>query len=217
MTTGSSLHGDAGLTLVELLIASSLLLVALAMFGLALNVSQRAQIRDSEYSYANDSAHLALVEMDRQLRSGYAISEASPLTGTTDSVKIFTMTNAKPKCAMWAIATAPGNPDPTPTQNLYVLTWTPGAKLPDAFTATTAPLWRMVASDIVDANANTFKVNTSTVGYQTLPTLEVLLHLNAAHDDRADQAIEIQSVFTSRNYPRFQDPYLEKKVKGACE
>lgn len=197
---------DEGLTLVELLIASSLLLLAILMFSGALLISQRTQIRDAEYSAANDAAHLAIAEIDRQVRSGYVIATPPSVSGTADGVKIFTMTNGQARCALWVVAPPAVATEPMLAQGLYMKTWNPATQTqPTAFGA--AGGWRLVAGDLVGADSSTFTIDTANVASDVFPTMEMVLHLNASRDKRQLQEIEIRSQFASRNSPRALDPY----------
>lgn len=223
MTTGRRMEADAGTTLVELMVASSLFFIALTMFGLVLYVSQRTQIRDSEYSSVNDSVHVAAMEIDRQLRSGYVVAEPATLPGAADSVKIFTVSSVGARCVMWAIA-PPTNPaDPMAPQSLYTRTWDPESESPPtAFAAGSG--WRVAATGIVKADPSSFVIGNASFGSvnaaDVMPTLLMYLRLNASRDKRDGQEIEFQSKFTSRNTPRLgQDTYgltTAQAVQGAC-
>lgn len=215
MTTGRPFECDEGTTLVELLVASSLLVLAIGMFGLSLYISQRAQMTNADYSLANDAAHLAIVEIDRQLRSGYVIDEPTSLSGSADSVKIFTMSNGQARCAIWAIAplTLAGSLE---AQSLYVRTWNPATQTqPTSFGS--AGAWRLVAGGLVGANSQSFTVDKTNEAADVFPTLRMVLSLTASDDPgRPDQAVDIRSTFTSRNVPRKADPFSTGTARTAC-
>lgn len=209
MTTGNRAGGEEGLTLIELLVASALMVVAFGMFTTALAVSQRTQIRDTEYSAANDGVHLAMAEIDRQVRSGYVIQQPTLYSGTIDGVRIFTLGSGQAKCVMWVVASAPSGS----TQALYTKSWAASDSPPSSFQAAS---WRLVADGIVGADAATFQVMTP---YSSLfPALEMVLKLNFS-STRAAQEIEVRSQFVSRNVPRTSDPYSgagTSTTGGAC-
>lgn len=217
MTTGRALLADEdGISMVEIMTSSSLVLIALTIFGAALLISNRTQIRDTEYSRANDSANLAVAMIDRQIRSGYVVATA-PLGKAADAVKIFTLTAGQPQCVMWAVAPPFDPQDPLMAQGLYIHTWNPAIpnqKAPTEFSS--AGGWRLITGDIVGADDNTFYIKDSLwIGNQkkdVFPTLEMILHLNASkggvsRDGRAAQEIQVRSRFTSRNSQRAVDPF----------
>lgn len=195
-----SRSADEGFTLVELMFASALMLIALAMFGASLFVATKMQLREGEYSRANDAVHLALQELDRQIRSGYVVTDTALVTGTDDAVKIYTEAGGTPRCVIWALTGNPG------TQSLYTTSWSPGVVggSPSSFSAST---WRLVATDIVNSKntallplASAFLSVNQGANVDPLPGLQVRLFVNSS--SRSEQAIEVQSLFTSRNAER---------------
>lgn len=199
---------DRGLSLIEMLIAMSLLLVALAMFTLALSSMQNATARQDQLGRAADSAYLALTEMDRQLRSGYIASEtqfSGSDAGATlkDMVRIYTESYAPPssaaapntvaRCVAWAVVQI----DAT-RQGLYTIWWTPtpNGSQPTYSAATrrfTVPSTaspgvtnvagvRLVSEDLIGADANTFTVLTASPGSDLSQRLSVTFNLRETAD-----------------------------------
>lgn len=180
---------DRGFTLVEILVAMSLLLVALTMFGSVLFAVQRSGSRQDQLSRAADSAYQAIAEMDRQLRSGYIASQTS-VSGTIDSVRIYTESFAPgsgstvARCVAWAVVDLASG-----SQGLYTVWWTPGAS------GTTTPLsynsatrsfsvssvsggasgFRLVADGLTGASDRTFEVPaiTGDLGQKLVVTLQL--------------------------------------------
>lgn len=213
MTSGSRRGaGELGVSLIEVLVAFSLMLVALTMFGVALTVAQRTQIRDSEYSAVNDSVHLAIAAMDRQIRSGYVLNGSTAVGGAADYVRIFTATSTSARCILWVIYPTTSVATPFLEQGLYTKSWVLGASAPPFNPAT----WRLVARGIVGADGNAFVIETPSG--QVLPRLRLHLHLNVSRDERKQQEIEISSTFTSRNSPRALEPIgtTSTTTGGAC-
>jgi prepilin-type N-terminal cleavage/methylation domain-containing protein len=203
-------RGDAGLTLVELLVAMSLFLVAITMFGGSLYVMQRMQITDDQYSQANDQVHLALQTIDRQIRSGYVISVPVAPAGADAAVKIYTEAGGKPRCVMWVVAN-PAVQDPRlapGTKSLYTTAWDPtgtDTTVPSSLQTfnATSKYWIPMASDlwnwlVVPGPVQPFTVTSGNTSI--LPTLNVAFRLNAS--TRSTATIEVASTFTSRNVPR---------------
>jgi prepilin-type N-terminal cleavage/methylation domain-containing protein len=201
---------DAGLTLVELLVAMSLFLVAITMFGGSLYVMQRMQITDDQYSQANDQVHLALQTIDRQIRSGYVISVPVAPAGADAAVKIYTEAGGKPRCVMWVVAN-PAVQDPrltVGTKSLYTTAWDPtgtDTTVPSTLQTFSAKskYWILAASNlwnwlVVPGPVQPFTVTSGNTSI--LPTLNVAFRLNAS--TRSAATIEVASTYTSRNVPR---------------
>jgi prepilin-type N-terminal cleavage/methylation domain-containing protein len=122
----SRLASEAGFTLVEMLIAMSLLTVVMVVFMGALFTAQNTVNRSTARSTSNDQARLAVQELDREIRSGnvlYNPANCPPPPGnpaglpTCDaavgitpnmSLLVYTQTNANTRnpgneCVQWRI------------------------------------------------------------------------------------------------------------------
>lgn len=210
---------DSGLTLVELLVAMALFLVALLMFSGSLWTVQRMQRIDDEYSRQNDAALLAFQSIDRQVRSGY-VAGTGAITGADEGVRIYTEAGGKPQCVMWVLATpVAGGP-----QGLYTTSWWPldstatYKTAPTSFSATSTGVWRQVVGDVWNKLLSKTALTSLSASGGILASLQVDLWVNdatvqavwwtdtvkyAAFLDRAKrQAVEVSSYFTSRNAPR---------------
>lgn len=202
---------DRGFTIIELMMSSALLLIALLMFTSALSTVQRASRRQSDLSSANDQARLAIQEIDRQVRSGYVTDAASPDPDFPDAAAVARIyTESRPggagarECVAWLLFPASGQ------QSLYSRSWVAGAEAPTFDPdAPTSNGWRIVADSIVngdlDANDETF-VLSGEVAVGTPPVLvgQVLsitlwLDPSGTGDERA---IEITSEVAARNTNR---------------
>lgn len=93
---------DRGLTLVEVLVALALLLLALAMFSGVLVVSQRSATRQMEQGQTLNQLRQAVTGLDAELRSGF-IAKA---TASPPSVTIYTEAYGAPLCVTWSLAKA---------------------------------------------------------------------------------------------------------------
>lgn len=200
MVTEFPIRGrDAGLTLVEVLVSASLLVLALVMFGGSLVTAQRAQGTNAQYSQANDQAHLALQAIDRQIRSGFVVGTTS-VANADAAVKIYSEAGGAARCFAWAVADDDLG-GRSGLAKLYVASWDPrpvGASVPSfpgsGWTAMASNLWNWLVSPQVEP----FDVPTPATG--VLKTLDVTLRLNAS--TRSEATIELTSSFTSRNVDR---------------
>lgn len=192
-----------GFTVIEVVIASALLLVALTVFGSVLYTVQQASDRQMEISQSNDGARLAIQEIDRQLRSGYVAAE-SVFPSAADSVVVYTearmtSTSDQPSCVVWFLTTPAAG-----VQRLWTFSW------PASNSATTIAFgsgnWRMVTSGIVNhliPGADPFSLVQllSSSGQVISQELEIQLMLNPSQV-RSSQVTEIRSTIAARNFGR---------------
>lgn len=205
-------EADRGLTLVELMVAMSLLLLGLAMFGSVLFTVQQTSKRQLQLGQANDDIRIGFQELDRQMRSGYVVGTGT-VGGADASAKLYTEMRGAGRCVAWALFGEGDGP-----QRLWTTSWAPGAT-PPSLPASGAG-WRLVATDIVNTasggDAQTFVMTeeTSVIDQVTkLATpvrqaLQVTLWVNPS--DRAGQVTQLQSTFATRNALR-----AGEKVGGA--
>ena len=139
---------ERGMTLVELMVSVSLMMIVATIFTTMLLSMQTSVIRQQERSDMNDQARLALQQMDREIRSGNflydpASSDEDAICGGMDckpnfSLRVYTQVNAPTRtppqqCVQWVID----------DQKLFRRAWAPGE------TESLAG-WRLVAEGIVN-------------------------------------------------------------------
>lgn len=101
-------RSDVGMSLVEVLVALTLFLLAFAMFGGTLVASTRAADASQDMGAITDQARLALAQLDRQVRFGYMIQNAT-ITGAASAVKVLTPNSLGDlECWFWAVDAANG-------------------------------------------------------------------------------------------------------------
>lgn len=206
---------EEGMSLIELMVGMSLLLVALLMFGSALYITQRSAQQSSNYSIANDAVHLAMQDIDRQLRSGYVVNTAQiGAAAAGRAVRIYTEATGSPRCVAWALAAAPGS---STSLALYTASWAGNQTLAQSGITSSfarAP-WRMVTDGLTLEKRNAdgtlfsslsspFSVDTKAGNLRVLPSLDVTLWLLASPREGSGdlRVIEVASSFTSRDVPR---------------
>lgn len=208
MTAGRSpSSGDDGISLLEILIALSILGLAIAMFGATLFVMQKSQLRFDEYSRANDAVHIAIQDLDRELRSGYVVSSALPswsggVLSAGSSVLIYTEAGGTATCVRWVLLQDSSTPA---TQTLLRTSWDPLAPGPGdnqpPWSTAGAPKYRSVAGAIVNgASRAAFALDAGVA--TSIPRLVVSLWVNVPGRNgsvRDPQEIEIRSELTPRN------------------
>jgi type II secretory pathway pseudopilin PulG len=69
---------DAGFSLIEMLIVLSGLVVVISALVIPLEVSQRVQVRDTEYAFSQQNGRTGLDSMVRQIRQSYAVLSTAP-------------------------------------------------------------------------------------------------------------------------------------------
>lgn len=215
---------DVGLTVIEMMIAMSLLLVALGMFtGVLWNV-QRLGTRTEQLAQATDAAYQSFAEMDRQLRSGFIASGTDlPGDGVKDTVRIYTEAYARSavapttsRCVAWVAADLGSG-----GQGLFTVWWTPGlagatvptyVKSSGSFTGFAAGVgvygWRLITSGIVNADGTEFIVVPSPTGVDVSQKLTISLDVREATDPSltgggtSTWINTISTTLTPRNSPR---------------
>lgn len=195
---------DRGLTLVELMVAMSLLLIGLTMFGSVLFTVQQTSKRQLAIGQANDDIRIGFQELDRQMRSGY-VAATGTISGADASVKLYTEMRGAGRCVAWAIFGAGDGP-----QKLWTTSWAPGVGAPSLPASGSG--WRLVATDIVNTSnggdAQTFVPTevTSVIDQSTnlevavRQALQVTFWVNPS--DRTAQVTQLQSTFATRNVLR---------------
>src|SRR5262249_17743674 len=134
------LTSEAGFTLVELVIVTSLLLVVLTAFFVTFDVAQRNFGIQLDRTQSNDQAQLAVEELDREVRSGNLLYDPAlePVPGMM--LRVYTQTNAPTRspdnrCVQWKIS----------SQQLLVRSWSVTWDSDGIVTG-----WRVVADHIVN-------------------------------------------------------------------
>lgn len=190
---------DGGFSLIELLVAASLLLLAIGLFSSALIVVQRNVTRQLDRGQNLSSARLALVTMDAQVRSGFVAS----IGDSNRRVVIYTEMEGKRRCVGWLVYPASG------VQSLYTASWNAGSSGPPAPGG-----WALVAGGIRNSDptigvapfsARAYQIDTSPARYVGI-SLGVQLWVSN-RDSRepvpvATEATRIASTFTARNVRR---------------
>ena len=182
--------GQGGMTLVELVVAMSMLSVVLLIFTSVLASVQRTVVENQRYSEANDAARLALQQLDRELRSGNVINDpATPPTGypANNSLLIYTQANlptrGQAQCEIWKITTG---------HELQVRRWIAGS-------STWETGWRTVAEHIVNrtTGVNAFEMNSDPLKGER--TVDIRLQVNPELVAQPGRTIDIRGSLTGRN------------------
>jgi prepilin-type N-terminal cleavage/methylation domain-containing protein len=183
---------EDGMTLVEVIIATSLLGIVSLVFTSTLASIQNAVVSEDVRTQLNDQARLALADIDRQVRSGNLLYNPGTETGTVDPFgvsatgymfRVYTQVKFNdsddPRCSLWVID----------EQGQLQYRWWPVLD-PDSATD-----WRVVATGIVNRSVGTPAFVLDSTGR----TVTVTLRANAdyAHDPTATQTFK-QSL-TGRN------------------
>lgn len=205
------------MSLIELMVASTLMLVGLVVFGSVLFTVQRASDRQFELSSANDSARLAIQELDRQMRSGYVVAQPA-ISGTSASAVVYTEARMRnpgdvPKCVAWVVAPY-GSSDA-----LYTRTWDAANTRTTITWAPGDSAWRRLLEGVVNRSQPggpapfTLSTVSTPAGVILSQLLSVRLFLNPS-TVRDSQVTEIRSVITARNYLRGDTRALDLRTGG---
>lgn len=186
-----ALHDQDGLTLPELVVAASLLVVVVALFLSVLNAVQNTVAGQQRRSDTNDELRLAIERIDREIRSGNVFSDPSTETPPYYGMRVFTQSNATPsepnRCVQYRIA----------SRRLERRTW------PPTFGATPDPAtvggWSQVAGGIVNVDENVHAFEASITLGSTVRTVDITLVGNQRYDSHASETARISISATGRN------------------
>lgn len=191
------------MTLVELVVAMSILVVVLAIFLPMLASVQRAFNRQSDRSQSNDQARLAVEELDREIRSGNVLydpgqagqpwsDDPTNLVYPNMSLLIYTQTNATTRnpgnrCVQWRISGG----------QLMRRDWTTTWRTDDVVDP-----WRLIADHIV--NQPNPPTPPTTKAFQLDPDPNkggrtIIVTLLVQQSAKSGQAVKIQESITGRN------------------
>src|SRR5438067_7681677 len=186
------------MTLVELIVTISLLMVVLAIFLNILAAVQNGLVAQTDRSTSNDNARLAVEELDREIRSGNVLydpateSDAGHDIYRGMSLRIYTQSNANSRpgfrCVQWRI-TSGGE---LQTRNW----WTDWRSSPSTLVAG----WRVVADHVVNRTdsppVTAFSLDTSDASYGSrLVKIVIVVNENPAHE----QDVRVESSVEGRN------------------
>lgn len=175
------------MTLSELLISVSILILVSGAFLTVVETVQRGVGRQREHSLANDQARLAIERLDREIRSGNVLYDPAAESLAYYSLRVYTQSNATTRtpgaqCVQWQIS----------NRELQRRTWSPG----DTSTATG---WKVEATDVVnvDLAEHAFELDADPI--KSGRTLDVVLMVDGDSSDTTISPIRIQTSITGRN------------------
>jgi prepilin-type N-terminal cleavage/methylation domain-containing protein len=185
------LRAQDGMTLVELLVAMSILSIVLLVMTTTLTTIQRAVVEEDVRIRLNDQARLAVQAIDRVVRSGNILYDPVDEAGndpydpaaTGYLFRIYTQAEQQPgqdpRCALWLV-----NDD----QQLLYRTWP--VLDPDAATD-----WRIVVEGIVNRDLGQPAFTLDATGR----TIAVELHVNPDLARRPQATQVVEASLTGRN------------------
>jgi len=186
------------MTLPEVLVSMSVMLIVLAIFGGILISVQRGYQRESDRSQDNDQARLAVEELDREIRSGNVLYDPAQENDPANdivagmSMRIYTQSNANTRpgfrCVQWRI---------TSNKQLQRRAW-PTNWRDDPGTLVSS--WRVISEHVVNRSDNpqvqAFALDNSDTAYgNRLVTVTIVVDDNPA----SGQEVRIQSSVEGRD------------------
>jgi prepilin-type N-terminal cleavage/methylation domain-containing protein len=199
------LNEQEGFTLVELIVAMSVMGIVMAVFGTTLASVQRVSVKEDALGQSNDQVRLALEQIDHEMRSGNVIYDPSLENGSGAgaiasctgcqpyySMRLYTQTNADTRttgdaagfvCVMWQINTS---------QQLLERTWPPDQ--PEE-----ASPWRIIASGVVNRVTGTQAFSLDSDPLKGGRTLNVTLNVNSNITRYPNSTVTLQAAYTGRN------------------
>lgn len=177
---------ERGMTLSELLISVSILLIVSGAFLVVVETVQRAVAKQQDHNLANDQARLAVEQLDREIRSSNVLYDPAGESPAYYSLRVYTQSNAntrlESKCVQWRID----------DRELQRRDWSPSAP-------STVSSWRVIATNVVnvDLAERAFEISYTTP--QAGRTLDVSLVLDGDPGDATISPIRVQTSLTGRN------------------
>ncbi len=188
------IHGDErGITLPELMVTMIIMSIVIVTFMTILAAIQRAVDKTDSRAVNNDQARLAMIELDREIRSGNVLYDPANETDPGFVLRIYTQSNANIRtpspgyvCRLWQVT---GNGD------LQTRSWPP-------LQPQNASSWITVATGIVNKRVSpsvpafTRSSPTSATGGRVV---FITLLINNRYSTRPNETVRIQSAITGRN------------------
>jgi type II secretory pathway pseudopilin PulG len=184
---------EAGMSLAEVMVSMSVFTVVVVIFLSTLTSVQQATVRESSHSVNNDQARLAMLEFDREIRSGNVLYDPATENPAGFVLRIYTQSNANTRtpspgyvCRVWQITTG---------GLLQTRSWPP-------MEPQNASDWVTVATGIV----NRMESPTVTAFSRSDPSsasggriVNIVLLVNDDYAHRPDSTVRIQQSITGRN------------------
>jgi prepilin-type N-terminal cleavage/methylation domain-containing protein len=185
------LHGERGMTLVELVVAMAILSIVMLVFTSTLSSIQRAVVEEDVRVRLNDQARLAMQSIDRLVRSGNILydpvdeSGNDPFDGAATGYMFRIYTQAEQsaaqdaRCALWIV---------NDEQELMYRTW-------PVLAPEDASNWQIVAEGIVNRDLSEPAFTLDPAGR----TIAVQFHVNPDLADRPQATQMVEASLTGRN------------------
>lgn len=187
---------ERGLSVAELMVSTSIMALVAVVLVTTLGVVQRVVSHTDSRGVNNDQARLALIELDREIRSGNLLYDPADETlapGAGFVLRIYTQSNANTRtpspgyvCRLWRIA------DDETLQTRY---WPPGqpAEATNWLTVATGIVNRVVSPQVTAFSRSD---ETSATGGRVI---NVTLLVNNNYTNRPNESVRIQTSITGRN------------------
>ena len=184
--------GEAGFTLVEVVVVTLLLGIVSIVFLSAMARVQTSLTRATERSDNNDQARLAIQRIDREVRSGNILYDPAVETPQYYTLRVYTQANANTRsdpdnasgnlCVLWKIE----------DQQLLRRTWPP--LHPENATG-----WGVVVDGVVNVDQGVRAFQLDPDPAKGGRTVQVTLLVDKRPGVNPDQTIQIQTSVTGRN------------------
>lgn len=207
-----------GYTLVELLVALAIGLLAATMFGSAFVVVERASVKQFEGGVTISQTRQALVALDAQMRSGFGANFIEPPpTGYTQQFVIYTPDAGVGRCVGWRLSNLDVE---TQRQTLQMAVWS-------ADTDSSGAAWSTMATGIRNMVLEPTQKAFGGKGYPadspvTAIALGVRLWVDAGEEALTSEkkATLFTTTFTTRNIRRYDTEIsingVDVKAYQAC-
>jgi hypothetical protein len=189
----SRLGEESGMGLGEVMISMTVMVVVIAILLSTLTAVQKLASRTDSKGINNDQARLAMIQLDREIRSGNVLYDPATESPSGFVLRIYTQSNANIRtpspgyvCRLWRVN------DEEELQSRY---WPPNQ--PEDATP-----WITVATGIVNRIMSptvTAFSRTDVASATGGRVINIVLMVNNAYDSRPEETVRIETSITGRN------------------
>lgn len=184
---------QAGMGLGEVMISMTVMVIVMVILFSTLSSVQKLASRTDSKGVNNDQARLAMIQLDREIRSGNVLYDPAAESPSGFVLRIYTQSNANIRtpspgyvCRLWRIN------DDEELQSRY---WPPNQPEDASPWITVATgIVNRITSPAVTAFARS-DVNSATGGR----VVNIVLMVNGAYDKRPEETVRIETSITGRN------------------
>lgn len=179
--------GEAGFTLIELMVTLAIFTVALGFVFTFLTAAQRIFGIQQERSNANSQARLALEQIDREVRSGSVVRDPADEDLPHYQLRVLTQVNNNNRCVQWRVLDG----------RLERRSWDPSyGATPNAGSVSG---WRIVAENLTNAQEGVLPFDAGLITTGTVRTVRVVIVVDENPSNTDSSPVRVEQSLSARN------------------